>query len=117
MAGVGQRHRLRREGEVPAVGSALEEHVVVAGAPDPVYMPRRVQGGAVQPQRDACPVLVGVEVHSVYALQQPHMHPVGEKLCLRRPELVVLLLLPGAEDGGEGAGFLVSTCRNYVFKV
>jgi hypothetical protein len=80
VAGVDQRHPLGREGEVPAVGGAVEEDVAAAAAPDPVHPPRRVQGRAARAQGDARPVLVGVEVRAVHAVPQPHVRPVTKEL-------------------------------------
>jgi len=96
VADVDQRHLLRREREVAAVGCTVEEDVVAAAAQDAVHLPRRVQGGAVQRQGDVHAVLVGVEVRAVLAVAQPQVHPVGEELHRRGGP-------GGAEaDGGEG---------------
>jgi len=70
-----------RQREVPAVGGAVEEHVVDAVAQDPVHPPHRVQRrlAAEREQGDPNPVLVGVEVRrAAHAAPQPHVDPVGE---------------------------------------
>jgi hypothetical protein len=73
-------HRDARDGEVPAVGGAVEEDVDAVVAPDPVHLPRRLQGAALRLQDDARAVVVGVEVRAVRAVPQPHERPVGEQV-------------------------------------
>jgi hypothetical protein len=73
-------HRDARDGEVPAVGGAVEEDVDAVVAPYPVHLPRRLQGAALRLQDDARAVVVGVEVRAVRAVPQPHERPVGEEV-------------------------------------
>ena len=65
VAAVPRRRRVGRGREVPAVGGAVEEDVVVAVAPYPVDLPRRVHGGTARRQRNAPPILISIEEQAV----------------------------------------------------
>ena len=56
---------LAPENELRAVGGAVEEDVVVAVAPYPVDLPRRVHGGTARRQRNAPPILISIEEQAV----------------------------------------------------
>jgi hypothetical protein len=83
VADVAARSRLGLDGEVVAVGGALEEDVVVAGVVELLHPPRRVQRRPLAVQVHVPPVLVGVEVHAAAAaVPQPHVLLVGEEVHL-----------------------------------
>jgi hypothetical protein len=82
-ADVAPRSRLGQDGEVAAVGGALEEYVGDAGVVELVHPPRRVHRCPLAVQVHVPPVLVGVEVHAAAAAAlQPHVLPVGEEVHL-----------------------------------
>jgi hypothetical protein len=68
------------DGEVTAVGGAVEEDVVDAVALEVVHHPRLVQRPTAPAQGDPHPVFLGVKVHAVPAAPQAQVRPVGEEL-------------------------------------
>jgi hypothetical protein len=82
----------------------VQEDEAVAAALHPVHRPDRAQRGAARPQRDAHPVLVGVQVRPVRGAPQPHVRTVGEQLHRRRWSPGAAAAAGAEADGGEGVG-------------
>jgi hypothetical protein len=105
-AAMAPRRVVACDGEVPAVGGAVEEDVAGAAAHEAAHRPHRVQRRPVRAHGDAVPVLVGVDVRALDAGPQPHVRPVREAMHRRLVLLPRRIEADGGEGEGVGVGFL-----------